>query len=644
MKAYTVPTTRKASAVLAFALLTLAVLFCVSDAKATPQDSIWNNGALPANLDSGAGPGVELGVKFRSDVSGSITGLRFYKNAANTGTHVGNLWSSNGTLLATATFVNETASGWQQVTFSPAVPVTANTVYVASYHTNVGHFSYDLNAFASAGVDNTPLHALQNGVSGGNGVYAYSATSSFPTNSYYSANYWVDVVFTPQQQVCPCTIWGSNAVPSSADNGPDSPVELGVKFTSSSTGTITGVRFYKSSANTGTHVGNLWSSNGALLASATFTNETGSGWQQVDFSSPVAITANMTYVASYHSTVGHYSADLGFFSTSGVSNAPLQALASSMNGGNGVYMYGSNSSFPNNTYDGANYWVDVVFSTATATPAPAIAPAITTQPVSQTVTAGQAATFSTADSGTGPLSYQWQKNGSPISGATSSSYTTPAAASSDNGSQFTVVVSNSAGSVVSNAAVLTVKLPSLILNSSATSLSFGSVNVSNSTSQTVTLTNAGNGNVAISSISVSGAGFNASGVSSGTVLTPGQSATLSATFAPAASGNVTGSITVGSNATGGPMVIALAGTGVAPVAHEVMLSWAPSTSTVVGYNVYVSTVSGSSYTKLTASPVPAMGYTDGGLESAQTRYYVVTSVDSNNNESAMSNQVAAIVP
>jgi hypothetical protein len=644
MKAYTVPTTRKTSAALSFALLILAALVCGRDAKATPQDSIWNSGALPANLDSGGGPGVELGVKFRSDVSGTITSLRFYKNAANTGTHVGNLWSSTGTLLASATFANETASGWQQVTFSPAVPVTANTVYVASYHTNVGHFSYDLNAFASAGVDNTPLHALQNGVSGGNGVYAYNATSSFPMNSYYSANYWVDVVFTPQQQVCPCTIWGSNAVPSSADNGPDSPVEVGVKFTSSSNGTITGVRFYKSNANTGTHVGNLWSSTGALLASATFTNETGSGWQQVNFSSPVAIAANTTYVASYHATVGHYSADLGFFSTSGANNPPLQALASSMNGGNGVYMYGSNSSFPNNTYDGANYWVDVVFSATTASPPATIAPTITTQPISQTVIAGQSATFSTANAGTAPLGYQWQKNGSPISGATSSSYTTPPAATSDNGSQFTVVVSNPAGSVVSNAAVLTVKLPSLILNTSTTSLSFGSVNVSNSTSQTVTLTNAGNGNVAISSISVSGAGFNASGVSSGTVLTPGQSATLGATFAPAASGNVTGSITVGSNATGGPVVIALAGTGVAPVAHAVMLSWAPSTSTVVGYNVYESTVSGSSYTKLTASPVPAMSYSDGGLETAQTRYYVVTSVDSNNNESAMSNQVAAIVP
>src|SRR5438046_4885409 len=84
---------------------------------------------------------------------------------------------------------------------------------------------------------------------------------------------------------CPCTIWPSTAVPSVADVGPDSPVELGVTFRADSNGYITGIRFYKSTGNTGTHVGNLWSSGGALLASATFTGESASGWQQVNFRS-----------------------------------------------------------------------------------------------------------------------------------------------------------------------------------------------------------------------------------------------------------------------------------------------------------------------------------------------------------------------
>src|SRR5258708_18449802 len=90
-----------------------------------------------------------------------------------------------------------------------------------------------------------------------------------------------------------------------------------------------------------------------------------------------------------------------------------------------------------------------------ATPS-ATLPSITTQPASQTVTAGQTATFTVAATGTSPLSYQWNKNGTALSGATSSSYTTPATTSSDNGAQFTVTVSNSTGSVTSNAATLTV--------------------------------------------------------------------------------------------------------------------------------------------------------------------------------------------
>jgi Bacterial Ig domain/Immunoglobulin domain/Purple acid Phosphatase, N-terminal domain/Immunoglobulin I-set domain len=94
-------------------------------------------------------------------------------------------------------------------------------------------------------------------------------------------------------------------------------------------------------------------------------------------------------------------------------------------------------------------------ATLTVNAAP-VAPSITTQPVGQTVTAGQTASFSVAATGTAPLTYQWKKNGAVISGATSSSYTTPATTSSDNGAQFTVLVSNSAGSATSSAATLTV--------------------------------------------------------------------------------------------------------------------------------------------------------------------------------------------
>jgi hypothetical protein len=139
---------------------------------------------------------IELGVKFRSNVDGYITGLRFYKGSTNTGTHIGHLWSSSGTLLAQATFTGETASGWQTVTFATPVPITANTVYVASYHTDTGNFAINRPYFTS-GYSNGPLYAFaDNEVAGGNGVYVYGP-SAFPNQSYLSSNYFIDLVFTP---------------------------------------------------------------------------------------------------------------------------------------------------------------------------------------------------------------------------------------------------------------------------------------------------------------------------------------------------------------------------------------------------------------------------------------------------------------
>jgi hypothetical protein len=158
--------------------------------------SLWAPSATPGRPDAGADSSVELGVKIRSDVAGTITGIRFYKSAANTGTHVANLWSSTGTLLATATFTGETTSGWQQVNFATPVTIAANTLYVASYHCNNGHFSADISYFASAGVDNSPLHAPSNSSAGGQGVFQYGTGTPFPNSTWSSSNYWVDVLFT----------------------------------------------------------------------------------------------------------------------------------------------------------------------------------------------------------------------------------------------------------------------------------------------------------------------------------------------------------------------------------------------------------------------------------------------------------------
>ncbi len=103
--------------------------------------------------------------------------------------------------------------------------------------------------------------------------------------------------------------------------------------------------------------------------------------------------------------------------------------------------------------------VGTVTSTSVTLTVSNAAPVIVTQPSSQTVDAGQAATFSVVAAGTPPLSYQWQRNGEDIGGATAASYTTPPTVASDNGSAFRVTVSNSAGRVTSDAATLTVRAP-----------------------------------------------------------------------------------------------------------------------------------------------------------------------------------------
>ncbi len=166
----------------------------------------WTSSTTPGTASEPDASAVEVGVKFRTDVNGLITGIRFYKGTGNTGTHVGNLWTAAGQLLATATFINETATGWQQVTFSNPVPVTANTTYVASYFAPNGRYAADAGFFANAGVDNSPVHLLKDGESGGNGVYNYGASSSFPASTYQSTNYWVDVVFTTNTGPAPLSV------------------------------------------------------------------------------------------------------------------------------------------------------------------------------------------------------------------------------------------------------------------------------------------------------------------------------------------------------------------------------------------------------------------------------------------------------
>jgi Domain of unknown function (DUF4082)/Fibronectin type III domain/Bacterial Ig domain len=630
--------------------------------------SIWGNAVTPPEPDSGDSHSVELGVKFTSEAPGTVTGVRFYKSAANTGTHIGNLWSTSGERLGTATFTNETETGWQQVSFSTPVEISPNTTYIASYFAPSGHYAASQYYFYTPPptggniLNSPPLHAVSaaappaNGsYVSANGVYSYSSSSTFPTSSFEGTNYWVEPVFEPSSPTSPgqvtdvsatagdlsatvswsapssggqvasytitpyvggvaqpaTTITGSppatsaaitgltngtsytftvtatnaigagpasepsnavtpdsltapaaptgvtataanasavltwsapsnggspitsytitpyiggapqptstvsgsppatgttvtgltngtsytftvtatnaigagpasepsNAVtpatitapsaptgvsasaatdqalvswsapsnnggspiasytiipyvgaaaqtpttvsasststivkglsngapytftvtaanaagsgppssastavtpqdtifdfasPATVDSGDTHSTVVGVQFSSEVAGSVTGIRFYKATTNTGTHIGSLWSATGTLLEAATFTSETASGWQQVNFSTPVPINAKTTYVAAYLAPKGHYSDTSSEFATAGFSNLPLSALANSISV-NGVYAYSTGDVFPTSTYKATNYWVDVDFEPSQTATAP----------------------------------------------------------------------------------------------------------------------------------------------------------------------------------------------------------------------------------------------------------------------------------
>lgn len=109
--------------------------------------------------------------------------------------------------------------------------------------------------------------------------------------------------------------------------------------------------------------------------------------------------------------------------------------------------------------------------TDTSSPSSPQAPTITAQPQDLGVTTGTAASFNVTATGDATLAYQWRRNGSAIAGATAAAYSLASAAKTDDGAEFSVVVTNSAGSATSRAAKLTVTDPAAAITTSPQSVS-----------------------------------------------------------------------------------------------------------------------------------------------------------------------------
>jgi hypothetical protein len=163
--------------------------FTWSFATASCPCSLFSNLTQPANTS--ASGSFELGVKLQVDQPLRVTALRFYKAVGETGTHTATVWTSSGVPLASLTFTNETASGWQQQALATPVQLAANTTYVVSVNAN-GNYPVTVNGLLNS-VSSGPIHTVADG---NNGVYN-TTLGSFPTQSYLSSNYFVDVVVAP---------------------------------------------------------------------------------------------------------------------------------------------------------------------------------------------------------------------------------------------------------------------------------------------------------------------------------------------------------------------------------------------------------------------------------------------------------------
>jgi hypothetical protein len=170
----------------------------------------------------------------------------------------------------------------------------------------------------------------------------------------------VNTCVTPPPPPSLVSIFTTQTLPTSSQTD-GTAITLGVKFRVSTTAYMKAVRFYKVSTNTGQHKGYLYSSTGAILDSGTFINETASGWQTLQLTKNIQLTAGVTYVAAYYSPTGQYSSTNGGFTTA-ITNGIITGLASGTDGVNGVYNYGNK--FPTLTYQNSNYWIDLVVSQA----------------------------------------------------------------------------------------------------------------------------------------------------------------------------------------------------------------------------------------------------------------------------------------
>ncbi|HOZ57363.1 MAG TPA: DUF4082 domain-containing protein [Nakamurella multipartita] len=234
------------------------------------------------------------------------------------------------------------------------------------------------------------------------------------------------------------SIWPASTTPAVPADPETGSVQLGVQFSSSTAGTITAIRYYKSAQNTGTHIGKIWGPNGQALASVTFTNEATSGWQQAELSEPVAVTAGAKYTASYRAPNGRYAADVDALSPS------RPRVSNALTATQGVYSYGDG--VPTSTWRNANYYVDVLFNPSSTPSSTAASSTRTTTATTTTRPSTSTSTATTPRTTTSPTTTTTTRPTSSTSTSTTrSTTTTTTTTSAGSGSGSCSSAANTAG-------------------------------------------------------------------------------------------------------------------------------------------------------------------------------------------------------
>jgi hypothetical protein len=352
--------------------------------------------------------------------------------------------------------------------------------------------------------------------------------------------------------------------------------ELGLKFTSSVAGRISAIRFWKSSKETGTHVGHVWSASGQLLASVAFANETASGWQLQSLASPLTINAKTVYVVTVNTGNTYYVA-----THNGLATTINRYHLSNVVGNNGVL--GPAGRFPTSSSQASNYFRDVVFT-------PSATPGLTSNPSSLNlgnVNVGSSASQTLALTNSGSSNVTISKVASSGTGFSVTGITAPLILTPGKQVSLKVVFAASTMgkatgniAVTSNASNSSLNIPLTAVGMQAqisivpSPIAFGSVALKVSNTQTLTIRDSGNANLIISQVTISGAGFALTSPILPATVIPGQSMALTVRFSPLVAGSATGTVSIATNAPHSPLAISLSGTG---VTQSLQLSATPST-------------------------------------------------------------------